>query len=124
MLHAWRRSNNYIFIVFSLTQPGLEPTIYRTQSMHANYRISTSNSNKVEFRIPHHRQQWHSTNKALNKCLYNHYGKLYISIILITINRKTFLRRNYACPISIPWFHFESGDGGLRYEKMSTDILL
>jgi hypothetical protein len=33
--HAWRRANKYqFFIVFSLTRPGLEPVIYRTQGEH------------------------------------------------------------------------------------------
>ena len=30
-------ATNTKFIVFSLTRPGLEPTIYRTRGEHANY---------------------------------------------------------------------------------------
>ena len=37
LLHAYRRSNKYHFVVFGLTRSGLEPTIYRTLVEHANH---------------------------------------------------------------------------------------
>ena len=35
-----REATNTYFIVFGLTRPGLEPTIYRTRGEHANYYVT------------------------------------------------------------------------------------
>ena len=38
---------NTNFIVFGLTQPGLEPTIYHTRGMHANRYTRLNNANHI-----------------------------------------------------------------------------
>jgi hypothetical protein len=38
MLRAYQRSKNInLYIVFGMTRPGLEPTIYRTRGKHSNH---------------------------------------------------------------------------------------
>jgi hypothetical protein len=37
MLRAYRRSRNFFFIVFGLTRPGLESTIYHTRDENDNH---------------------------------------------------------------------------------------